>query len=232
MTLLRTASGHGLRPAGTATARVLDDLRRRIVSLELPPGAPLLRGDLAAHYSASQTPIRESLQRLEQEGLVKVFPQSRTVVTKIDIPEIYEAHFLRLSVEVEVARQLAQRDSADVVARAGATLRMQEVLRDDPAQLQMFQELDEVFHQTLYDGLGQGNLYAMIQGRSGHLNRVRRLDPPDAAKITYILQGHRAILDAIAQGDAEAAATAVRDHLSRTVSRVEALREAHREFFS
>ncbi|ASM74769.1 MULTISPECIES: GntR family transcriptional regulator [Roseobacteraceae] len=232
MTALRTATGHSPRPTGSAAARVLDDLRRRIISLELPPGTALLRGDLAAYYDASQTPIRESLQRLEQEGLVKVFPQSRTVVTKIDIPEIYEAHFLRLAVEVEVARQLAQRDSTEVLARADATLRMQEVVRDDPRQLLMFQELDEVFHQTLYEGLGQGNLYAMIQARSGHLNRVRRLDPPDAAKIAYILQGHRTILDAIAQGDADAAAAAVRDHLSRTVSRVETLRDTHRDFFS
>lgn len=218
--------------AGTAAERVLEDLRSRIISLDLPPGTALLRNDLAERYGVSQTPIRDSLKRLEQEGLVRIYPQSRTLVTKIDIPQIHEAHFLRVAVEVEVTRRLALGDADEAIARAGSVLRMQEAIKSETGQIRMFQELDESFHQALYEGVGQGSIYEMIRSRSGHLNRMRRLDPPDAAKIDYILKGHHAILDAIVAKDADRAAQAVRDHLSRTVLGLESQRERYRDYFS
>ncbi|MGJ8546188.1 MAG: GntR family transcriptional regulator [Sulfitobacter sp.] len=234
MTLFNVQPGTAGRPSGGGSAadRVLEDLRGRIISLELPPGTGLLRTELAERYGVSQTPIRDSLQRLEQEGLVQIFPQSRTLVTKIDIPQIHEAHFLRISVEVEIARRLAAKAPSEVLARAHSVLRMQEALRDDSAQTAMFQELDEVFHQTLYQGVGQGNLYLLVRARSNHLNRLRRLDPPDLAKIDYVLRGHHAILDAITAQDPDKAAEAVRAHLSQTVIKLEAQRDRYRDYFS
>lgn len=83
----------------SASGRIYDDLRQRILSLELPPGTNLLRTELAAKYQVSQTPLRDALQRLEQDGLVQIFPQSRTMVTRIDIPLIHEAYFLRTALE-------------------------------------------------------------------------------------------------------------------------------------
>ncbi|MBY6089921.1 GntR family transcriptional regulator [Maritimibacter alkaliphilus] len=221
------------RPAGgSAATRVFEDLRRRIIALELPPGTPFLRAELAQRYDVSQTPIREAMQRLEQEGLVKVYPQSKTVVTKIDVPQIYEAHFLRTAVEIELVRRLAEEPPKETLARARSLLRMQDAVKGDPAQMAVFQELDEVFHQTLFDGIGQGGIHALIRARSGHLNRLRRLDPPSGEKIAYILRGHGEILDGIEARDPAAAMVAMRDHLSRTVARVEEQRAAHPDFFS
>lgn len=140
----------------------------------------------------------------------------------------------RLEVEglVEIARQLALGEPAAVLAQATSILRMQDAIRGAGGQIAMFQELDEAFHEVLYRGVGQGNIYLMIRARSGHLNRLRRLEPPDADKIEYICRGHHAILDAIWSRDPGAAAKAVRDHLSRTVRKVEAQRERYRSYFT
>lgn len=216
--------------AGTVQ-RVYDDLRNRIITLKLPPDTPLTRSELTDTYEVSQTPIREAMQLLKQEGLVKIFPQSRTVVTRIDVSQLREAHFLRVALETEVVRQLAIEGDASVAARARSIIRMQEAVADDIEQLSVFQELDELFHQTLFAGVGRSGLHLLVRERSGHLDRVRRLHLPERGKAQSTLAGHHAIVDALAERSATGAETAMRDHLSRTIAKVDELREAYPDFF-
>src|SRR3981081_589574 len=78
-----------------AAPQVFERLRKLITSLALPPGSPLSRNALAGQFGVSSTPIRDALMRLEEEGLVEVFPQYATVVSRIDIGLAQQAHFLR-----------------------------------------------------------------------------------------------------------------------------------------
>lgn len=218
-------------PGGGTVQRVYDSLRQRIITLELPPETTLSRTDLTGTYDVSQTPIREAMQRLKQDGLVRIYPQSKTVVTRIDVPQIYEAHFLRVALETEVVRRLAEGCEQSTITRARSIIKMQEAVADDPGQLAIFQELDELFHQTLFAGLGRGGLHQLVRERSGHLERVRRLHLPEQGKILNILDGHRRIIEAIAAKDPDSAIAAIRDHLSRTVARVEDLRREYPDYF-
>src|SRR5687768_5719109 len=68
-----------------AAPQVFERLRDQIVSLALPPGSPLSRTALAGQFGVSSTPVRDALMRLEEEGLVDVFPQYATVVSRIDV---------------------------------------------------------------------------------------------------------------------------------------------------
>ena len=221
----------GARDATSAAQRVYDDLRERIVSLALPPGATLSRVELAKDYDVSLTPIREAMQRLEQDGLIKIYPQSKTVVTKIDVVQLYEVHFLRVAVEVEVARRLADTPDSPQVKKARAILTMQETLVDNLEEIALFNELDEAFHQTLFAGVGQLNLYDMLKAKTGHLTRVRRLHLPKGDKVRRIMKGHWAVLRAIEAGDPLAAQEAMRNHLAGTVKRIEDLRSERPDYF-
>lgn len=230
-----------LAPAGTflsnrtealpAAQRVYEALRERIVSLELPPGATLSRTDLAKQYDVSLTPIREAMQRLEQDGLIRIIPQSKTVVTKIDVAQLYEAHFLRVAVEAEVARRLAEAPDPGVLKKARAILTMQDTLVDNLDEIDLFNELDEAYHQTLFAGVGQLNLHALLKAKAGHLARVRRLDLPAEGKVRKIMKGHWAVLKAIESGDPQAAHEAMRDHLAGTVKRIPELQRDYPDYF-
>ena len=57
--------------------------------------------------ASSSTPIRDALMRLEEEGLVDVFPQHATVVSRIDVRLAQQAHFLRQALELEIVKALA-----------------------------------------------------------------------------------------------------------------------------
>jgi DNA-binding GntR family transcriptional regulator len=214
-----------------AAQRIYDILRERIVSLELPPGATLSRVELAKEFDVSLTPIREAMQRLEQDGLIRIIPQSKTVVTKIDVAQLYEVHFLRVAVEAEVARRLAETPDPALLKKARAILTMQETLIDNLDEISLFNDLDEAFHQTLFAGVGQMNLHAMLKAKAGHLSRLRRLDLPKEGKVRKIMRGHWAVLEAIEAGNPLAAQEAMRDHLAGSVKRIEEMRREYPNYF-
>ncbi len=227
---LKRSVGALTAPTSTAS-RVYEDLRQRIVEMTLPPDTTLARTDLSKEYEVSQTPIREAMQRLEQDGLVKIFPQSRTVVTRIDITQLFEAHFLRVALESETVRQLALDASPELLTRLQTIIQMQEALVDSPSEVLLFNELDEAFHQTMFNSVNQPGLHELAKTKSGHLSRARHLDLPKDGKGRNIVQGHREILQAIKDGDPEKSQSAVRKHLTGTVARIGLLRKEHPDYF-
>src|SRR3712207_9328331 len=78
---------------------VYTELRRRVVSLELPPGTPLSENELAAALGVSRTPVRESLILLSQEGLVQVFPKVGSFVSRVDPELVADAQSIRDAVQ-------------------------------------------------------------------------------------------------------------------------------------
>jgi len=210
-------------PLGAAAQKVYDDLRNRIVQMELPPDSTLSRADLARDYEVSLMPIRDAMQRLERDGLIRVFPQSKTVVTRIDIQQLHEAHFLRVAVESEIVRRIAVAGAdEELIGRLRSLLRMQAALVDDTQQYVMFNEIDEAFHKTLFGAVDQIGLYDLVHSKSGHLARVQRLDLPKEGKMRDILSKHSAIVDAIEARNPELAQQSMRAHLSGSISRIEA----------
>lgn len=220
------------QPAANTVQRIYEALRQRIITLDLPPGETLSRNDLSEEYGVSQTPLREALQKLSHDGLVSIRPQSKTTVSRIDTEQLREAQFLRVALETEVARRLSESLPEGVIGRLRSIVRMQEAVADDPSQYRTFQELDELFHQTLFIAAGQPELHRLVRERAGHMERVRQLHLPEPGKIADILERHSAIVNTIGEGDTQGAVTATRDHLSRTVTQVEALRRKHPDYFS
>jgi DNA-binding GntR family transcriptional regulator len=223
--------GGGGNRSGSAATRVYEDLRRRIISLELPPDATLSRVELATEYGVSQTPVREAMQRLEQEGLVKIYPQSRTVVSRINTQELHENQFFRVALETEVVRRLAEQRDEAAFKRAKMIVKMQESVLEDMSQIQVFNDLDREFHRTLFEGLGMQTLHQMISSKLGHLARCQRLELPRIGKAEDILKGHREIIEGIEQGDPEKAVDAMRRHLTGTILMIDSLREEFPDHF-
>src|SRR6478736_4640546 len=91
-----------------AAPQVFEWLRGSIIDLSLPPGTVLSRADLAQQFGVSSTPVRDALMRLQEEGLVDVYPQHATLVSPIDTRAVNQAHFLRRSLEIEIVRTIAR----------------------------------------------------------------------------------------------------------------------------
>lgn len=230
--MLEQTFADGAEHGGSASGVVYEALRKKILSLDYPPGTALARGALSQEYGVSLTPVREAMQKLEEDGLLRIVPQSGTVVKRIDVAQLRETHFLRTATEAEVVRRLALDGDIETLARARALLTMQEALAGNVAQMVLFNEIDRAFHRTLFAGVGMTNLQTILNRRMGHLSRCQLLDLPSEGKMANIVMKHGRILDAIERRDPEGAMFAMRDHLSGTISRLEMLRGQFPEYFS
>ncbi len=219
------------REAGMSGAGyVFETLREEIISLILRPGAVLSRQDLQARFGLSSTPIRDALMKLQEEGLVQVFPQHATLVAPIDIARARQGQFLRRAVELEAVRTLALAPDEALVARLRTLIRRQAAFAD-LADHEAFSAEDQAFHRAMYAASGADELWHLVRRQSGHIDRLRRLHLPQEGKIREILAAHTALVDAIAAGAPERAQDVLRDHLSRSLDFVDTLKTQHPDFF-
>lgn len=214
----------------SASQQIHTALRERILSLELAPGTNLSRNEIAGYYGVSQTPVRDAMIRLEEEGLLLIFPQSKTEVSRIDIAQARETQFLRMALEIEVSRRLVKAGDPAIVNDAELALSHQR-LAAEKGDLSRFVEFDRSFHRSLFDAAGVSPLWTLITDRSGHIDRLRKLNLPDPGKSAEILDYHARILDAIRAGDAARAEEQLRGHLTGTLARVDAIMEKNPGFF-
>jgi DNA-binding GntR family transcriptional regulator len=212
-------------------AQIFDILRARIISLKLSPGTPLARPALAESFGVSQTPIRDALLRLEQEGLVIVHPQSSTLVAPIDIDQAFETRFLRTALECEVARTIARRPGDYDLGTAALVLDEMALLTARPDRTSVFHPKDQAFHRALFTAVGREGLWDLVEQRSGNNDRIRNLHLVVPGRLEQIVSDHRAILDAIVGGEVDGAEAAVRLHLSRALATIDQVREKHPQYF-
>jgi len=212
-----------------AAPQVFEKLRELIVSLELKPGTVLSRGELAEAFGLSQTPIRDALSQLRDEGLVDIFPQHTTEVSRIDVAAARQAHFLRRSLELEIVRELAGRDDPGLIERLQAHIDVQRANRGAD-RYHRFLDADRAFHREMHEAAGVGGLWQLEQRYSGHVDRLRRLHLPESGKAERILNDHQRIVEAIARRDAAAAQDALRAHLSGTLSQVDEICERYPDY--
>jgi DNA-binding GntR family transcriptional regulator len=214
-----------------AAPQVFERLRGMIISLALPPGSPLSRAELAAQFGVSSTPIRDALMRLEEEGLVEVFPQYATVVSRVDVRLAQQAHFLRQALELEIVRVLAHAPDETLVDQLNQTIARQQLFAK-AGEFEKFMAADNEFHAQLYAAADKQDLWSLVRSRSGHIDRLRRMHLPSPGKAQDIVRHHKLIAKAIAAGDPEQAQKHLRTHLSGTLSELAHIRSRHPEFLS
>lgn len=212
-----------------AAPQVFERLREMILSLELVPGTVLSRAELAGNFGISQTPVRDALMRLGEEGLVNIFPQHATVVSQINVASARQAHFLRRAIELEVVRSLAEIADTQLISKLRASISQQMALRD-VNDYREFSTADHAFHRQMYDSAAVPDLWDLVRRLSGHIDRLRRLHLPVEGKTEAIVREHTAILDAIERHDPDAAQAALRHHLSGTLNQIEQIRERHPDY--
>ena len=201
--------------------RVYNELRRRIRELTLPPGAPLRKEEIALEMGVSRAPVSEAIARLADEALVDVFPQYGSFVAPIRPEDVRESLFIRTALEVEAVRRVALMADEALMARLEANLAAQAAALT-AEDLALFYDLDEALHSTIFSALQAPRALRLLDAARAPLDRPRRIGLPEAGRPEATFAEHRRMVDAIASGDPEFAAAALRAHLamvSRTIER-------------
>lgn len=192
--------------------QIYEFLRRAIVRLELPPGAPVLEKDIAERFDVSRTPVREAVQRLAEEDLVEILPHSGTWVSRISFAVAEEGFVLRRALEVESVRraaELAGGGDAEVLGQSIARMRV--ILKE--GRLEDYLEEDDAFHASIARISGYPRIWKFINLAKVHLDRMRQLSAPVPGHLAEVTEQHAAIAQAVQRGNAMQAELAMRIHL-------------------
>ncbi|MFJ2607827.1 GntR family transcriptional regulator [Streptomyces sp. NPDC091279] len=191
-------------------------LKETVLTDPAMQGAYLSEQEIADRIGVSRTPIREALLLLAAEDLVELVPKRGARVTPLTGREITELMELRGIVERHAAQQLVTGDRVPTAELR--TLLARQAGLTGPDQAREFIAVDHQFHATLVSALGNALLDRHYEGlrsrqvRTGVVALYNRQGRQDA-----VLHEHRAILDALAAGDAEAACAAIDSHLQSTL---------------
>jgi len=184
-------------------------LRELIISGELSASEPLRQRDLAARFGVSQTPVREALRRLESEGLVVNDPHRGATVAQSRNGLVEDNSQIRAALEPLGARLAARAITEEQLS----TLRR---LNDEMSELKegesRYGVLNREFHFTIYTSAASPMLLSMM--------RLLWQAMPDGPKVTRghaeSVRQHTALVDALADRDAERAAEITQRHIIGT----------------
>lgn len=109
-------------PDASMAERAYLELRDRIVSLKIPPGALVREDEVMKDMKMSRTPVREALLRLTQEHLVVVIPRRGTFVTEVHVGDVGRVYEFRRELEVVAAGWAAERRSENELAEVDELL--------------------------------------------------------------------------------------------------------------
>lgn len=214
----------------SVAGQVFSSLRHDIVTGAIVPGTQLSEQILSERYGVSRTPIREAMLRLSEEGLVTIFPQVGTFVTRIDLAKVREAQFIREALECATARAAATH-----VTSAGKELLDRLMARQYRAaeadEHEEFYLADEEFHATVAAISGNPHAWHVALAEKVQLDRVRYLDLDVRADLADLARQHQAIVDAIVGGDEHLAEATMRAHLRNVYRSIEQLTTSHHTFF-
>ena len=205
-------------------------LHHLIVHCVLPPGSPIREKDLSEQMEVSRTPIREALLQLEKEGLVEIYPQAGTRISKISMEEVRESHFIREAMESATVRFAAQQGDSELNKKLKSRLQQ---FKDslETAEKDLLFELDELFHKTIAEFRFQNRLWKITNIAKSHMDRVRHLTLPLPKRIYEIADEHQRVADFIISHQPDEAVRAIQDHLSVIFSDIERIRAERSEYF-
>ncbi len=197
------------------SGEVADDLRRRILSGELPEGRQLKQEQLASEFGISKVPVREALAQLEAEGFVTQNFHRGAVVAGLSPNQAMEMFELRSQIEVwllGLAMQAATAEDVAEVARIAAETEQ----ATDPA---LYPDLNWRFHEALYRPAQREYALDLVRRMHSQLERFVRLQFTLAIRKEEVVREHAALLALYAAKKPKALET-LRRHIMTSAERL------------
>jgi DNA-binding GntR family transcriptional regulator len=203
-------------PDTTATRlvaeRAYEDLRDRIVTLQLPPGTVLREDELMRDLGIGRTPLREAVKRLALEKLVEVQPRRGTFVTAIEAADIQGITEVRAELEGYAAELAALRLDPEARALAEALLSEIEALDGAGDQGQLMR-MDERIHRFIWDAAHNPYLTQTLERYFTHSLRIWYLVLDRVPTLGHAVHDQTQLLDAILDRSGPHARTIMHEHV-------------------
>ncbi len=186
-------------------------IKEKIINLEFSPEQFISESELVDTVGASRTPIREALNRLEQENFIRVIPRRGVFVKGIVPQEVNNLFDTRFAIEPYVIRYHHNKFEIDKLKQIQEE--MFEALREGNEEQQVLN--DSKLHTTLFHAADNMYITKIMKNVFDHYDRIRiMLSLRRGNWIDCAYDDHTRILDLIFEGDYENAAKIMETHIS------------------
>jgi DNA-binding GntR family transcriptional regulator len=186
-------------------------IRERIVSLEMPPGSVVNEARLREELDIGRTPIREALQRLALENLIRSVPHRGTFVTDVNITDLARITEVRVVLEGYAARLAAERlgpadrdairELLDFLEARGVT-NQRELMK-----------LDQNIHRQIYRAARNTLLESTLERYFNLSLRLWFLVLDHEVRLLEAVEEHAELLRAVLAGNGQSAEDNMRRHV-------------------
>jgi DNA-binding GntR family transcriptional regulator len=200
-------------PRQSLAAAVVERLREKILSGELPEGAQLRQEAIAAEFEISRIPVREALSHLAGEGLVKILGNRGAVVAGLSPGDIIQLFETRALLESYMIRQAIPNMTDEYLQQAEDILVQYEHSLEHDSEVKSWGRRNWSFHSALYAPANRAVMLSFLKTLHMQCDRYTRLylvvthDPHRAGL------AHRELLEVCRTRNPEAASEAVWKHI-------------------
>ena len=207
------------RPPALLADRAYEELRDRLVTLQIKPGEPIDEDQLGRELEMGRTPIREAIKRLALENLVTVFPRRGTFAAEINITDLAHITDVRQALEGQAAYRAAERLTD---AQHAELLRLLEELHASRGSddLPALMALDTRVHRFIYRLSGNPFLEETLYRYFNLSLRIWYLVIDRLPHMFQRVHEHEPLLEAIAARDPELAREIVAGHVATFESEI------------
>ena len=211
--------------SGSASDVAYRIIQNAIVTGELTAGALLTEQELAALTGVSRTPIRDAINRLANDGWVKIEngkKNRKSYVAEFSKEDLIELSELRAEIEAFAARRAAKNISPEQINRLNEIQDEIDLAIEKNSRrlIQIFSALNEEFHSIIWTA-GSARAARLL---SGSLSApVQTARPAEEQKLSHLKRAsvyHRAIIAALRRGDAAGAAIQMSAHIHSIIDRI------------
>ncbi len=207
-------------------ADIYEILEREIIDLTAKPGSLLSENPLCKRFGVSRTLIRGVLQRLQENELVQIVPYKGTWVTLLNFDIINQLIFERVAVESRVLREfIATASDGDFALIAKRLLRHEEIMRQQPLDLNRLYAQDSLLHETWFAATGKLYLWEKLQNAHADYSRFRMLDTLEDKNFEEVVDDHRLLIQLITEKRIDEIEPLVERHLYGSMRRLDGKRK-------
>lgn len=218
----------------TLNQQTYDRLKKDIMTFALKPGDPVSAAKLAERYNVSRTPAREALVRLQAEGLIDIFPQSKSVISKINVQRVRQEWFIRKTLELGMVDNFFKNVTEDDIKRMKDNLaRLVDVTKQARTHETSYEYMcaDYDFHAVSYYVAGEFLAADVIKNMAAHYDRFRLLVDLDNIYRTRTVSDHEKLIELVEKRDKEGYSKALEEHLCHIITDIDNMGRQYPDIF-
>ena len=190
------------------TTLAYESIKRYILEGDLDEESRLTEDFLSGQLGISKSPVREALNTLQSEGLIRIEPRRGAYLRRFSIKEVHDLYDLRETLEAHAVA--SAKVTPELISALETSIRRTQRWLKSGDKLRHIEE-DTRFHSTIADASGNRELCRVLANIQQQIWLFRcktyRLSSTTAPA------AHRAILDALRASNKEGAETAMREHI-------------------